>query len=164
MYSAAVSPAASASGTVRAGRSSASAIVHRAAPGGGKMCAAGAGGTACSSQACSTAASRSRAFSSSQGLVMASTLGPQTISGSKPPARRYAAPSVPICNKILPLSCAKKHGCASNASLPKHMTFVFCRSFTAASKRSSRARQAAKAALPSSASHRVQPSKLAISG
>ena len=50
----------------------------------------------------------SSASASSQGLVMASTFGPQTISGSKPSARRYAAPAAPICSKILPLSCDKK--------------------------------------------------------
>ena len=67
----------------------------------------------------------------------------------------------PPASKILPLSWAKKSGWSANASCPKHMTFILCRSATAAENRSSRSRQRAKAAGPSAASQSVQPSRLA---
>ncbi len=60
------------------------------APGRAEYAGPRAGPPFCPRRAAS--ASRSSASASSQGLVMASTFGPQTISGSKPSARRYAAP------------------------------------------------------------------------
>ena len=146
MYSAAVSPAASASGTVWAGRSSASAIVQRAAPGAAKY-AAGRGRDRRLSQACSTSASRSSAS------VVAGAGHGQHVRAADHLRLKAVGPQVcrprrADLQQNFAAVMRKKHGCAVSASAPQHMYFVFFRSRTAASKASSRARHAAKAASP----------------
>lgn len=107
-------------GTGRLGRGWAAPAPRRA---GGAFCAAAASITN------RAAAKRSRAVSSSQGEVMASTLAPQDISVSNCQSRRSSSaragpvsPAAAPLTRILPESWAKKPGWAETSSIPWQST------------------------------------------
>ena len=123
-----VRPTACCSANAVCGAKSACAMEQAAGPGVGSTCAEAGRGAFCAAAASITnraAAKRSRAVSSSQGEVMASTLAPQDISVSNCQSRRSSSaragpvsPAAAPLTRILPESWAKKPGWAETSSIP----------------------------------------------